>query len=215
MHDLVHGVWHFERGMFYTIKEALLRPGQAALDYIKGKRIRHYNVFYLTLLTIGLALLVSHLYHTLLPDGPPSTDRFDQFFSGNLKVILLSLIPVMAINGFLLFEKLRLNPTEHFILGGICLLGIMVLSVCVQVLDLVSDYFDLMFLSLFKLPLLLWILLFPAWTYFTASRGMHNLWGFLWRIIVFYIFLFIEFGLFITTVAFVLGTENTGINVHI
>ena len=37
-HDLLHGVWHLEKGILFTIKEAFVRPGQAALDYIGGKR---------------------------------------------------------------------------------------------------------------------------------------------------------------------------------
>ena len=37
MHDLLHGVWHLEKGILFTLKETITRPGQAALDYIKGK----------------------------------------------------------------------------------------------------------------------------------------------------------------------------------
>lgn len=66
MHDLLHGIWHLEKGILFTIKETFMRPGQAALDYITGKRIRYYNVFYLSLLVIALNLLLSHLYETLL-----------------------------------------------------------------------------------------------------------------------------------------------------
>ena len=54
MHDLLHGVWHLEKGILFTLKETIIRPGQAALDYINGKRVRYYNVFYLALLVIGL-----------------------------------------------------------------------------------------------------------------------------------------------------------------
>ena len=39
MHDLLHGVWHLEKGILFTLKETIIRPGQAALDYIKGKRV--------------------------------------------------------------------------------------------------------------------------------------------------------------------------------
>lgn len=49
LHDILHGVWHFERGILFTLKEAIIRPGNAALDYISGKRVRYYNVFYLIL----------------------------------------------------------------------------------------------------------------------------------------------------------------------
>ena len=53
-HDLLHGNFHIERGILFAAKEALIRPGKAALDYISGKRKRYYNVFYLILLTFGV-----------------------------------------------------------------------------------------------------------------------------------------------------------------
>ena len=53
LHDILHGTFHIEKGILFTAKEALLRPGKAALDYIEGKRIKYYNVFYLVLITIG------------------------------------------------------------------------------------------------------------------------------------------------------------------
>ena len=46
-HDVLHGTFHLDRGILFTVKQALTRPGQAALDYISGKRKPFYNVFYL------------------------------------------------------------------------------------------------------------------------------------------------------------------------
>lgn len=60
-HDLIHGVWHLEKVIVFTLKETILRPGQAALDYISGKRIKYYNVFYLSLLVIAVNILLLHL----------------------------------------------------------------------------------------------------------------------------------------------------------
>ena len=37
-HDVLHGVWHLEKGILFTLKAAVLRPGRAALDYISGRR---------------------------------------------------------------------------------------------------------------------------------------------------------------------------------
>ena len=39
----------------------MLRPGQAALDYISGKRVKYYNVFYLSLLVLAVNILLLHL----------------------------------------------------------------------------------------------------------------------------------------------------------
>lgn len=52
-HDLVHGVWHLDKGLLFTLKETFTRPGYAAMDYINGKRVRYYNIFYLMILVLG------------------------------------------------------------------------------------------------------------------------------------------------------------------
>lgn len=66
-HDLAHGVFHLDKGILFTIKEAFTRPGKAALDYINAKRISYYNIFYLILLLVGLNLLVQHYIIELNP----------------------------------------------------------------------------------------------------------------------------------------------------
>ncbi|WP_071840008.1 DUF3667 domain-containing protein [Sediminibacterium salmoneum] len=44
-HDLIHGVFHFDKGLPLTVKELIVRPGKVARNYIQGKRISYYNFF--------------------------------------------------------------------------------------------------------------------------------------------------------------------------
>jgi hypothetical protein len=64
-HDFLHGLFHVEKGMLFTAKESLIRPGKAAIDYIEGKRIRYYNVFYFILVLIGINLFLGNYYDQL------------------------------------------------------------------------------------------------------------------------------------------------------
>ncbi|MBD1429705.1 DUF3667 domain-containing protein [Sphingobacterium litopenaei] len=57
-HDVVHGVFHLDKGLLFTIKQVLTRPGYAAMDYIAGKRKSYYNFFYLIFI-IGRVLFFS------------------------------------------------------------------------------------------------------------------------------------------------------------
>lgn len=132
-HDILHGVWHFEKGILFTLKQALIRPGKAALDYISGKRIRFYNVFYLTLLLIGLNIFINHIQNQLShyyfnTNLEPQTDgagkNIDTFLSDNSKLILFSFIPLLAINSFIFFRRKKLNFSEHFIISGMMFLGV-------------------------------------------------------------------------------------------
>lgn len=149
-HDILHGVWHFEKGILFTMKQAILRPGKAALDYIAGKRIRYYNVFYLTLLLIGLSIFVSHIqnnlsHHYFNTNLEPETDgagkSIDEFLSNNAKLIIFSFIPLFAINSFIFFRRKKLNFSEHFIISGMMFLGVM-LIVNVTTLLYFTDYLE-------------------------------------------------------------------------
>jgi hypothetical protein len=149
-HDILHGVWHFEKGILFTLKQALLRPGKAALEYIAGKRIRFYNVFYLTLLLIGLNIFINHIQNqlshyyfntTLDPQTDGAGKSIDAFLSGNSKLILFSFIPLLAINSFLFFRKKKLNFSEHFIISGMMFLGVMAI-VTISSLFYFTDYMN-------------------------------------------------------------------------
>ena len=54
-HDFIHGVFHFDKGFFYTIKELFTRPGHSTREYIQGKRTKHFNYFttVIIVMTIG------------------------------------------------------------------------------------------------------------------------------------------------------------------
>src|SRR5690606_35565277 len=65
-HDVLHGTFHIEKGILFTAKQALIRPGKAALDYIAGKRKSYYNVFLLILMVFGLTLFFKHFYNEIL-----------------------------------------------------------------------------------------------------------------------------------------------------
>lgn len=121
-HDVLHGTFHIEKGMLFTAKQALLRPGKAALDYIIGKRISYYNIFYLILITAGLMLFVRHFYSQLEASHEniveakqfinEASKKFDALISQKSKFIIFLFIPFGALNSFILFRKKK-NKSER------------------------------------------------------------------------------------------------------
>lgn len=220
MHDLLHGVWHLEKGILFTLKETIVRPGQAALDYISGKRIRYYNVFYLSLLVIGLNVILLHLKETHIDEEVEtvknSQNKLNEFVFKYSKIILFCIVPIFSLNAKLIFKRLKLNIAEHFILGGITLLGLLVISVFLFLFSYLSFSFDSDIFGFGKLVFFILLLLFPAWSYFDATKSLYKSWGFLYRIIFFYLLAFVEFLLisaFISVV--ILNKYYTGINVSL
>lgn len=206
MHDLLHGIWHFEKGMLFTAKEALLRPGKAALDYIGGKRIPYYNVFYFILLLIGLNIFINHHYDQLYelyyaPNGTFNNEvgnKLELFLKDYAKILIFSFVPLFAVNGFLIFRRHKLNLSEHFIVAGIIFLGILIITTVVNLLS----YFD--FTKSFQIlsdtantftPVI--ILLYMTFGYYSAFRAMYGKFGFTVRMVLFILLLSIELTCFL------------------
>lgn len=200
-HDIIHGIWHFEKGILFTIKEALTRPGKAALDYIAGKRIRYYNVFYLALLLIGLNLFLVHFYDTHAAEFIKTEKvvkniqgkQLDQFFDNYEKLLLIGLLPLFAINSFILFRKKKLNFSEHVIVSGIIYLGILIISLSLNVFiffDFTKNFVFLSDASDFIAPFLL--VSYVIFAYYNAFGTSYKKMSFIFKMLFFIVLLFVE-----------------------
>ncbi len=155
-HDLIHGTFHFEKGMFFTAKQALIHPGKAALEYISGKRVRYYNVFYLILITIGLIIFFRHYYENFsISENDEAlksqvqlneaSKAMNEIFEQKSKLIISLFVPFAALNSFILFKKKKLNFSEHCIIAGMILLGMLLISAFGNLfffLDLIIPFSD-------------------------------------------------------------------------
>lgn len=188
MHDLVHGVWHVDKGIPFTIKETFTRPGYAARDYIAGKRKNYYNIFYLSLLVLGFIVLVTGIGNNTVTAEPGSAFEKTPFVLKYFKVFILSFIPLLAVNAYLLFRRLKLNFTEHMIISGFSLLGTYLFILIGYIL---SELFFIM-----ETVLGIISILFPVIVYYQATKPVYKLPGFAWRILIFYMVLLIEVLLF-------------------
>ena len=145
-HDIVHGVWHMEKGILFTLKQALFRPGKAAMAYIEGKRIRYYNIFYLILLLIGLGIFIESIYtaslakyvayntEDIIQHDSEIKKKSLEFFAKYAKLFLISAIPAYAFNSFILFNKRKLLYSEHLILFGMFFLGVIIITLIGNIL---------------------------------------------------------------------------------
>lgn len=195
-HDLLHGTFHIEKGILFTAKQSLLRPGKAALEYIAGKRKRYYNVFYLILITIGILLFIRHAnqIEEAVTDSTYANEasrKIDDIFSKTSKFIIFLFVPFGALNSFMLFRRKKLNLSEHFILSGMMLLGILLInffSIFVFILNEITH---------FSGTVLSWMVtaicfLYVAYGYFNAFSPDYSKLGFAYRILLFFAFLFLE-----------------------
>lgn len=197
--DILGSVWHIEAKFFHTVKYVLLSPGKMATDYISGKRMKYYNVFSFLLILFGFNVLALHFYLDIASVNiNKQGSNIIDFFSKYSKASLLGLIPVLALNAFILFKRMKLNLAEHVIIAVVSLSGILVILLLDDIISIIGIYEPLLKVTdILDKILVAGFLLFPAFTYFNAFNGSYSKAGLGWRIFVFYLLIVIEIVLFI------------------
>lgn len=58
-HELEHSVLHMDRGILYTLKNLMLRPGHLIRDYIDGRRAHHVKPLLLTMISAAFVVFLT------------------------------------------------------------------------------------------------------------------------------------------------------------
>lgn len=192
--DILGSIWHMEARFFNTLKDIMARPGQTAMDYISGKRIRYSSFIPLLLVLFSFNVLGLHYYEKFAPPEVLADDsEIKDFLSKYSKAILFVVIPMLAVNAYFIFKRIKLNIAEHFIIGTVSLLGILTLFLLDDIVSIislwkpVSKIFNTIDRALFAISVL-----FPALTYWNAFKNSYTSPGLAWRIIVLYILMVSE-----------------------
>lgn len=121
--ELQYGLLHVNKGIFYTAKELIFRPGATVKNYLDGKRVK-YTKSFIFLIIIGVIYsLIFHFFHyfpmeEMNNQNSPILDYIPlyKWYSQNYSLVLLSLIPFYSLSTFWLFSKKGYNYTEHLVL---------------------------------------------------------------------------------------------------
>ena len=152
-----------------------------------------------------------HFYTEISPiqgSGVKNPTALTHFFDQYLKLILLAIVPVLALNGWLWFRRLGLNLVEHFIVGGFSLLGMLTLSVFFFLLNFLNECFDFIAFGILEVIVFGMIMLFPVWSYGNLIRHKYKGWDLIWRIPLFYIGILIQFFFLITMIILALTPDG-------
>lgn len=200
-HDVLHGTFHLEKGILFTAKQALVRPGIASLEYISGKRKRYYNVFYLILLTIGAMLFIRHIDQLfndqsaeIIPEQEyinEASKKLNEIISQKSKIIMLLFVPFAAFNSFILFKRKKLNLSEHSILSGMILLGILLLSTLGNIYFPLNNYLNFSG-TIASIVIIIIIIFYVIYAYCNAFGSDYSKVGMAYRIVLFFVFLYLE-----------------------
>lgn len=135
IHDFIHGIFHFDNGFFYTLKELFTRPGHSVREFIEGKRVKHFNYFAAVIIFLTINYFLSKWAKTEL------TEIFNKdSISGLLKInrdyskfTTFLLIPVNALFSYFIFRKSKQNYTENLVLNIFLLAGTIALRIPIYI----------------------------------------------------------------------------------
>ena len=122
-HDLIHGIWHVDNGILFTIRKLFTRPGHSIREFINGNRVGYFSFFTLLLLILGISHFLGEYAQVKISDLMPESSKgivneLSEFTKKYPKSMLLITIPFYSIFSFLWFRKSKLNLTEHFVLNS-------------------------------------------------------------------------------------------------
>ena len=122
-HDFIHGVWHVDTGILFTIKALFTRPGHSVREYIEGKRVNYFNFVSLLILIMAVsAFLELHTtikFADLMPKvSQASVSSFEKFAAKYPKALLVIAIPLYSFLSLMWFRKAKLNFTEHMVMNA-------------------------------------------------------------------------------------------------
>ena len=120
--QFIHGFFHLDHGILFTIKELAIRPGQMLKNYLAGHRVSYFNPFTFVLILGGInSFFLPRLHwHSFFIDIGLFTNRQvnQQIWDSSLKYfsarILLS-VPVYSLITKCFYYKKGYNYPEHFI----------------------------------------------------------------------------------------------------
>jgi hypothetical protein len=126
-HDIQHGLFHFDKGVLYTSKQLLTRPGATIREFIEGKRVSHFKPLSLVIILATIYGLLYHYFHiNVMPEIDSSIsvndkinfEKFNEWVATHYAWTTLFTIPFYALGTFIAFKKQGYNFIEHLILNS-------------------------------------------------------------------------------------------------
>lgn len=134
-HEIAESLWGVDRGILFTLRELLVRPGYSIREFLAGRRVNHYRPLALLLMLAAIYVFVSqglHVDFMKTGQGMYDTARFKddspahikqkeiltsylQFIDDNQQFSDLAMVPFVAFWCWLLFRRIGYNYPEQLV----------------------------------------------------------------------------------------------------
>jgi hypothetical protein len=127
LHDIPHSVWHVDKGILYSLRTIVTRPGTTIRAYLAGQRIDHFRPLSLLLVVTGTFAFISSVLHIeMLPPRDPSMPEAvyqvqksgAEFMGKYMSWVYVVLLPVIAGFARLFLRRGGYNYAECLVIAA-------------------------------------------------------------------------------------------------
>ena len=127
-HDIQHSLLHFDKGIFFTLKQLFTRPGHSIREFLEGKRVRHLKPVSFVIIMATIYGLISHSLHLnedlirnvaiTKTDATNTAVKINDWVATHYAWVSLLWLPFYSWGSFLAFKKQGYNFTEYMVLNA-------------------------------------------------------------------------------------------------
>ncbi len=207
-HDIQHGLFHFDNGIFFTIKELLTRPGYTIREFIEGKRVKHFKPISFLIVIATIYGLLMHYFGLSEFEKVKMSQKISEltlimqvyeWLRTHYAFANLALLPFISLGTYWAFRKEKYNYIQHLILNAFLSgLAILLRIFCFPFFFFFEKEVNLQLLNymdLIGIGYKVWAL-FQFFNYLPVKKRI-------WKTILSYIYLGILFLLIVLLIAFI------------
>lgn len=130
-HDIQHGLFHFDKGIVYSVGQLCLRPGHTINEYMAGKRVGHFKPLSMVVVLATIYGLLKHFFlHEDLANesskivinntsiNSATINAIAEWVRDHGAIMALIVVPFYALASFLAYRKEKYNFVEHLVLNA-------------------------------------------------------------------------------------------------
>ncbi len=116
--DVLHALTHADKSVLSLIGALTVRPGDVALDFVRGKRRSHFNPFTFFVVLMGVAALALSASNFIDFVATSPSNPVSAFLQRHLNVLIFVQWPLLAAFSGLLFRSKGFNFAERLVLAA-------------------------------------------------------------------------------------------------
>lgn len=171
LNEIPESLFQLNHGLFFTIKELIMRPGHSLREFLAGKRVHHYKPIAFILVTSAFYILIAltldqktnfddaltGVKEAILEFSPDEDFKFINWMIDKQVYLPFLMIPLFSLASFFSFRKYSYNYVEHLLINIYISGQKMIINVC----------FGLLFFKNENLPLIALIVgvLYTFWAF--------------------------------------------------